>query len=306
MSEKPLVLITGANGFTGRHACKHFADQGMKVVPVFRDHSSMSSRHYGIVCDLTNESAVTELIVTVQPNYVLHLAGRNAVKESWEEPMNYIKTNVVGTLHLIEGIRKGAPHCRTLVVGSALQYNPAADDSPPHPYSLSKTLQVMISKAWEELLNIDLMIAKPTNLIGPGRSNGICSIIGRKIVDIENAKCSPVIDVNNLQAERDFLDVRDAVEAYRLLLLHGGTGGSYEIGSGVSRSMQETLERYKQCSTKDFAITENKPGKIEKPIKLNLSKIKQLAWTPKIPFSTSLNDILNFYKHLYHPERKNK
>ena len=101
-------------------------------------------------------------------------------------------------------------------------------------------------------MDSNIIIAKPSNLIGPGASNGICSILAKKMIDIESGRSKAVIEVNSLKDSRDFLDVRDAVKAYHVLLRDGINGKQYNIGSGVKRSLLEVLEQYKELTQLNF------------------------------------------------------
>lgn len=296
MKQKSLILITGATGFTGRHACDYFTAGGMEVIPITRRSSSQSSPYHSIDCDLLDETAIERLIQTVQPDYVLHLAGLNDVRESWMKPMQYVKTNVNGTLHLLEAVRTHAPECRVCITGSALQYSPAVED-PPHPYSFSKTLQAMISEAWNTLFDMNILFAKPTNLIGPGNGRGICSILAKKIVEIEKgAGHDAALEINNLKVKRDFLDVRDVVEAYKLILLEGEKGKQYEIGTGTIRTIEDVVKQYRQLTPATFIAEERHPGKAENRPMLDLEPMNQLGWLPRRPFSSSLADTLEYYR----------
>lgn len=87
------------------------------------------------------------------------------------------------TAYLLEAVRKENPSCKILVAGSALQYDPANISTLTHPYSLSKTYQIQIARGWAALYEMDIVIAKPSNLIGPGFSNGVCSILVKIIIN---------------------------------------------------------------------------------------------------------------------------
>ncbi|QWI73098.1 NAD-dependent epimerase/dehydratase family protein (plasmid) [Bacillus mycoides] len=294
MNKNSRVLITGANGFTGRHACRYFSDMGINTFPIF----NTKNQHNGYICNLTNKIAVFKLIQSIQPDYILHLAGLNSVAESWKKPVEYLEVNLMGTCNLLEATRQVSPHCKTLIVGSALQADLTRSSIPAHPYSLSKTIQALIADAWGELMETNVLVAKPSNLIGPGLSNGICSILGRKIVDIEMGKSKPIIEINDVREVRDFLDVRDAVSAYHLLLSEGKNGEHYEICSGTKRMLSDVIKQYKDLTELDFKVYETKENNPTKQSELNLSKIGQLNWKPQIPFSRSLQDILHFYKQI--------
>ncbi|UKJ83553.1 NAD-dependent epimerase/dehydratase family protein (plasmid) [Priestia megaterium] len=297
MKVKPKILITGANGFTGQHACDHFLRVGLDITAVTRNvnfNNQVQTEH----CDLTDKEAVRKLIQKVKPQYLLHLAGQNHVGNSWINPVTSIEANVMSTLYLIEAIRHEHLSCRVLVVGSALQFDPHNLSSLTHPYSLSKTLQVLIAQSWKVLYNIDVIIAQPSNLIGPGLSNGVCSIFAKKIVDMEEKKAEQVLEVNNLNIQRDFIDVRDVVTAYETLIKEGKSGEIYRICTGKSHSLQEIINMFKSLTTVDFEIKSQKNNHIEQNLEIHPLELRELGWNPEIQLESSLNDILNFYRNI--------
>ncbi|EEL69610.1 UDP-2-acetamido-2,6-dideoxy-hexulose 4-reductase [Bacillus mycoides] len=237
-----------------------------------------------------------KVIKQIKPDYVLHLAGRNSVIESWTAALEYMEINVIGTLYLLEAIKQEASHCRTLVIGSALQADSMNNIKVSNPYSLSKTMQVIVAEAWGGLMDSNIIIAKPSNLIGPGVSNGICSILAKKMIDIESGKSEPIIEVNSLKDSRDFLDVRDAVKAYHVLLRDGINGKEYNIGSGVKRSLLDVLEQYKGLTQLNFTVKETENFESDSNKSLVLEDIKKLGWVPKIQFHQSLKDVLEYAK----------
>ncbi|MED2950824.1 NAD-dependent epimerase/dehydratase family protein, partial [Bacillus thuringiensis] len=187
-------------------------------------------------------------------------------------------------------------HCRTLVIGSALQADSMDEMKISNPYSLSKTMQVIIAEAWGELMDSNIIIAKPSNLIGPGVSNGICSILAKKMIDIESGRSKAIIEVNSLKDSRDFLDVRDAVKAYHVLLRDGINGKQYNIGSGVKRSLLDVLEQYKELTQLNFFIEETEKSGSDSNESLVIEEIKRLGWIPEIEFHQSLKDVLEYAK----------
>lgn len=291
------VMITGASGFSGLHACDYLRNTGYDVIAVTRKTPITSSNVHVEYCDLTDYSLVEKLIQKTKPQYILHLAGQNHVGRSWANPLESLNTNVMSTVHLLEALRKECPSSRIVVIGSALQFELNNKISLPHPYSLSKTLQVLIAQAWHLLYDMNIVIAKPSNLIGPGHSNGVCSIFAKKIVDMENnISAERILAVNNLKVRRDFVDVRDAVKGYELLLKYGIPGELYEISSGITRSLEEVIQTLKAHTNVDFQVrTENNHDVNDKIITLP-DRIKYLGWGTKIDFSTSIADILEFYR----------
>jgi GDP-4-dehydro-6-deoxy-D-mannose reductase len=294
----PKILITGANGFTGRHAIDYFTHKDFDVVAVVRTKTVFQRHldHSIEECDLTNEQAVNNLIKRIKPGFILHLAGKNSVEESWNTPAYYILTNTMSTLFLLEAIRKHCTDAKTLIVGSALQYNPCSKPSPLHPYSVSKGLQALVANSWKDLFKLDLTIAKPSNLIGPGVSNGVCSIFAQKIPEMEQGKIAPILNVSDLLAKRDFLDVRDAVRAYEYLLKMKTNEDEYEICSGIPRTLEEVIKTF-QSLTKIKLVIENQQA-VAKQVSpmMDNHKMSALNWKPLIPFEKSLKDTLEFYR----------
>ncbi len=295
MSRMPKLLITGASGFTGQHACNHFVNAGFAVTAVSRK-SFGNGQVQTELCDLTNKESVGKLIKKVKPDYLLHLAGQNHVGTSWIDPVSTLEANAMSTLYLLEALRQENPDCKVVIVGSALQFDPQNISTLTHPYSLSKTLQVLIAQSWGVLYNMNIVIAKPSNLIGPGISNGVCSIFAKKIVDMEENKAEKVLEVSNLQAKRDFVDVRDAVNAYEIIITQGKPGEIYDIASGNSYSLGEVITSFRALTTIDFEIKSKVKGQEEGRVEILPVEIVKLGWKPAFSLKSSLEDILYFYR----------
>lgn len=290
------VLITGANGFTGQHACTYFSNQGYNVFGTVRALTSTPDQEIHVVpCDLSNPLKVKETIRSVQPDFILHLAGQNSVPKSWETPVESIETNVMCTAYLIDAIRLFQPKCRIIVVGSMLQSSLNDSLSFLHPYSLSKTMQSFLAEVLSHLFELDCIIAKPTNLIGPGFSTGICSVLANQFVQLERGEGNKVIEIHNLLAARDFLDVRDAVKAYETIFLKGTPRKVYEVTSGEAKSLQEVLETFSHLTGASFELKTN----VNQPEQVDIvqpTELKELGWAPAIAFQQSLCDILQFHR----------
>ncbi|MEK3973516.1 NAD-dependent epimerase/dehydratase family protein [Psychrobacillus sp. FSL K6-1267] len=296
---KQKIMITGATGFTGSHACQHFKRNGYNVIAVSRSIKTYVNEENILVeqCDLTNKYEVNKLIQRVQPNYLLHLAGQNHVQESWLDPIASLEANALSTAFLMEALRQYSPPCKAIVVGSALQFNLSNISSLSHPYSLSKSLQVLIAQSWEALFDMNIIIAKPSNLIGPGVSNGVCSILAKQVAELEILKGAGNITVNNLYAQRDFIDVRDAVLAYEKILQYGQSGEVYDISSGRPRFVKDITDCLMALSNVplDVNAVENISEKIQA---VEPKALLDIGWNPSIPFENSMEDILNYHREL--------
>lgn len=296
VNDSPKILITGANGFTGRHACTYFAEAGFTVFALVRKsgpppHPSIQLVHG----DLMDHASLQLICATIQPDYILHLAGQNAVGSSWTHPIETLEANLFGTSYLLEAVRTEAPRSKVLVVGSVLKSDPANLQSFIHPYGLSKTLQTLFAQVYASLFQLDVIIANPSNLIGPGNSSGVCTILAEKIAQMEAGLAEPKLSVYNLLASRDFLDVRDAVAAYHVLFEKGTSRQEYTVSSGNSVTMQEVTTLLKQLSDVPFEVE----GEIEQDEishSLPPDELRGLGWKPAISIKESLADILDFHR----------
>ncbi|WP_273850199.1 NAD-dependent epimerase/dehydratase family protein [Guptibacillus spartinae] len=291
---KPILLITGAGGYTGKHAVNYFKDYD--VIGVTRKKNESKKNYFA---DLTNEEEVNRLIELTKPDRILHLAGQNHVGKSWEFPVSTIQTNFMSTLYLLSAVKTYASKAKVLVVGSALQ----TDHSYPHPYSYSKSLQGELLHVWQQFYGGNAIFVKTTNLIGPGPSTGVCANIARKIVEFEQKKVEEeaILFLQNKQVMRDYVDVRDAVRAYLLILEKGKPGQEFEISSGDVRSLEEIARIFQEISKVPFRVqfAENKH---EQPKRLTSVALKELGWKPEFDIRTSLEDTLNYFSEIYRNE----
>jgi GDP-4-dehydro-6-deoxy-D-mannose reductase len=292
----PRIMITGANGFTGRHACTHFSNMGMEVMGIVRKKEDLQLNASIITCDLTIRDQVERCVDEFQPDYMLHLAGRNSVSDSWKEPVSFIETNLMSTIYLLSALRK-APHCRIAVAGSMLSFPLSASPQPPHPYSLSKTMQVLSAQSWEHLFGQQVMIVQPSNLIGPGFSNGVCGLIAKKIVNWERGTDSSPFKLSSIVEERDYLDVRDAVIAYEKILLHGTQGGVYPIGSGQIHSLGDMVAIFQAMTLKPLPLEVGHLTPYIPCAPVDITRMKAFGWYPGISFAKSLEDVLHFFRN---------
>ncbi|MFU1996737.1 NAD-dependent epimerase/dehydratase family protein [Priestia megaterium] len=297
MNAKDKLLITGASGFTGYHACEHFSKLDLDIIALTKKKNFCYKKVETIQCDLFDKGRVKDLIKHIKPNYVLHLAGQSTVGRSWEDPLDSLEVNAMGTAYLIEALRQESPACKTVIVSSALQFNPTSISTFNHPYGLSKTIQSIFSQFWATLYNMHIVIAKPSNLIGPGFSTGVCSIFAQKIVDMEKNKVKEFLEINNPNTKLDLLDVRDAVKAYETLLIKGKSGETYEVSSGQNHSLEDVINCFRSLTTVGFGIKLTKNSNSSEVVESTPLKLMRLGWNPVVSLESSLRDILKFYRH---------
>lgn len=293
-----IILITGASGFTGSHACRYFAGQGMQVAAMvrhIREEDKIGDVQY-YTCDLLDKKGIEELVGTIEPDYVLHLAGKNSVPESWAEPLLYMETNVLPTLYLLNALRPH-PSCRILIVGSRLASPLYPPFRPTHPYGLSKSLQKAAALSWKELFGQAIVLAEPSNLIGPGPSMGFCSLLAQHISAWEHRVEAEAFRISSRIIRRDFLDVRDAVIAYGVLLEQGLPGEIYSVRSGKEYTLGEIIDLYMDIFGKSFPIEWSEGENSNQESSENtVPRMKGLDWEPSIPIRTSLTDVLEYFR----------
>ncbi|MED1862803.1 NAD-dependent epimerase/dehydratase family protein [Fictibacillus nanhaiensis] len=287
---KKRIVITGAAGFTGNHACQHFADKGYEVIGIARSFLSNLKFHV-VTCDLLDKEKVSEVFNMYKPDFCLHLAGVNSVPLSWDNPTTTIEANVLGTLYLLEAIRKAVPLCRTVIVSSALS-------GIDHPYGVSKKHQEELVMDWAHLFDLQLIVAKPCNLIGPGKSPGFVSFLANRIIQMESSGNHSAISISHLQNEREFLDVRDAISGYEVLLKRGTKRKTYELGSGKMTTLLEVADIFQTLTKERLTFLEKTDSPDKSPHVTNSRLLQELQWQKKYPIEISIQHILSYYRSI--------
>ncbi len=312
------ALIIGAAGFVGGHLINHLCSIGnletfatkLKTEKINNECISKENIYDLDICDDVQTKTVIDII---RPDYIFHLAAQSSVSLSWKEPALTYNINVIGTINILEAIRKLELTTRILLIGSAEEYgkierdelpiNENAPIRPSNPYAVSKASQEAIARLYVQAYGMDIIMVRAFNHIGPGQS-AVFAIpdFAKQIVDIENGRKEPVIYTGNLNAKRDFTDVRDIVEGYCKLMRKGIPGEIYNIGSGKSYSIKELLYKMIQISGKDIEV-KNDPERLRPvdipELKADITKIKtHTNWHHNITIDNSLEDILNYWRTL--------
>ncbi|MBM4117739.1 NAD-dependent epimerase/dehydratase family protein [bacterium] len=251
------TLVTGASGFVGRHLLPRLIAAGDTVLGLGLDPENGASPPPGASwerLDILDAPALAARVADFRPDRVLHLAGQSAQGHALADPAPSARVNVLGTLHLLEALRRGAPTARLLVASSGEVYGspgpePVGEEAPVapvNPYGASKAaMEVLVgqaARAW----GARAVIARSFPHVGPGqRPDFALPAFARQVARIETGRQQPQLRVGNLEARRDFLDVEDVVAAYLLLLdpaLAVPPGEVYNVCSGRARSIREGLE----------------------------------------------------------------
>lgn len=317
------MLVTGAAGFAGSHLLDLLAAEGitpsgsreceperqLRIVAWSRPGGHQPRVVPGVIwraVDLLDKESVCRALADDQPDVVYHCAGAAHVGQSWTHTTDTYRSNVLGTHHVMDGLRRAGRATRVVVTGSAAVYAPsdaAMDEqhtlAPSSPYALSKLAQELV--ALDESSAIDVLIARAFNHCGPRQDPAfVASGFARQIADIEKGRRAPEIAVGNLEAERDLTDVRDTVRAYRVIAERGQPGRVYNVCSGRALSIKALLDRLLALATMPIAIRPD-PGRYrpnDQPLVLgNNERIrKELGWEPLIDLEQSLNDLLAYWR----------
>jgi GDP-4-dehydro-6-deoxy-D-mannose reductase len=289
------VFITGATGFTGIHACEYYNKMGFEVYAAVRSQTHPIKEVRSVHCDLMDAEAMKALLKTIQPHLILHFAAQNHSGRSWTEPLSTLNTNVIGTLNLLEAVKGAAPYARTLITGSVIEYDPCHSNEPNHPYGLSKYIQVLLSTSWSSFYDLDIRVAKTSNLIGPGHSNGICSLLAQKCIQYRKGG-GEGFHFHNILDHRDFLDVRDAVKAYDCILQKGGKNETYVVASGKSQRFLDMAKDLKKLTQSDIPITTEYFYHSPSVHYVN-DKLTNLLWEQTFSMNQSLEDVVKYYEN---------
>ena len=257
--------------------------------------------------DVRERVAVDRLLAELRPDVIYHFAGQAYVVPSWGDPEGTFQTNVLGTLNLLEAVRKHCPATRFAFAGSGTEYGDAdqtptpegAPLRPTSPYASSKAAADLLCYQYYRSFGIPVLRYRIFGTTGPGKiGDSICDF-ARQIATIENNGLAGVLRVGNLDTVRDVSDVRDAVRALVLVVERGVPGDAYNIGSGVPRLVQETLASLVGMSGARLSIQTDKAllRQTDEPVHLAaISKITALGWSPKYNFRQTLGDILDSWR----------
>ncbi len=312
------VLITGASGFTGGYLCEHFLlQEKYEISGTYHreeslEHSPIKDKINVKNIDLLNGERVLNLIEEIKPDYVVHLAAASSPQQSFKDPIDTFTTNVSAEINLLEAIRKAnLVKTRILITSSCEVYGyvktedlPVSESTslrPATPYAVSKLTQDYLALQYYIAYNLQCIRVRPFNHIGPRQSSRfVVSDFSKQIAEIEKGKREPVVHAGNLDAKRDFTDVRDIVKAYELLLQKGAAGEVYNIGSGVSYSARDILNILLELTTSNITLKidskKMRPGDMPDIVCSNKKLMKLTGWKPEIPLKQTLRDTLDYWR----------
>lgn len=308
------ILISGVNGFAASHLAEYLVKLGHEVHGTVRirsrneNISSFEADLHLHSCDINDPFGVAHVVKTVNPEYVFHLAAQSFVGWSWTHPEETLKTNVLGTLNLLEAIKGSAKDARVHIASSSQIYGNIPMDEQPmglktrfnpmNPYDTSKLAQDMLALQYFNSYKLNIVRTRAFNISGPRRGESFAeSSWAKQIAEIENTG-SGFIKHGNLHSSRDYIDVRDVVIAYQKACFEGTPGDVYILGSGKARSMREVLGTLIDLSDAEI-VTDVDPSRLrpsDTPFMKAGDSVLSNMVGDLIPFEKTMRDLLEFWR----------
>jgi GDP-4-dehydro-6-deoxy-D-mannose reductase len=312
------VLITGITGFVGSHLAEYLIGRsGMEVCGFFRWRSRMDNvRHLLpqvrlVETDLKDMTSVLRGLQEIRPDAIFHLAAQSFVPASFHSPAETFTINVLGTLNLLEGLRTLKLDPVVQIAGTGDEYGLVSNGELPvretnalrplSPYSVSKVAADYLGFQYHKSYQLPVVRTRAFNHIGPrGGEVFAASSFAKQIAEVELGLRPPVLDVGNLDAKRDFTDVRDIVKGYWLAIQKGVPGEVYNLASGRASAVKELLEILLNCASVKVEVRQD-PSRMrpsDVPILVgDATKFRELTgWAPQIPIEQTLRDLLDFWR----------
>lgn len=309
------ALITGITGFAGGHLAQTLLDRGDEVFGMARDAGQglthLSREIKPVIVDLRDPLAVDALLRETQPDAIYHLAGQAFVPLAWVDPWMTLENNIRPQLNILEAMVRQKSQARLLIVASNEVYGrvrpdelPVKEDNPlrpNNPYGVSKVAQDILGLQYFLSHGVDVIRVRAFNHIGPRQSPVfVAASFAKQLAEIEAGLVEPVLRVGNLEARRDFTDVRDVMRAYALLVQHADPGEAYNVGAGEAHSVQSLLDILLSY-TKAKVKVEPDPARMRPSdvpvIYADNSKLRaKTGWTPTCNFEDSLRQVLDYWR----------
>jgi GDP-4-dehydro-6-deoxy-D-mannose reductase len=314
------ALITGITGFAGSHLAEYLLAQqpDVEVWGLYRWRSRMDNleasvraRVHLVECDLRDTTSVHLALEQSRPDYVFHLAAQSFVPSSWRAPNETMVTNVVGQTNLFEAVRALGLDPAIQIACSSEEYGlvhpdevPIREDNPLRPlspYAVSKVAQDMMAYQYFQSYGLKTVRTRGFNHTGPRRGDVfVTSNFAKQLASIEAGLQEPVIRVGNLEAVRDFTDVRDMVRAYWLAVTKARPGEVYNVATGSGITIQAMLDKLLASSQAQVRVEPDpermRPSDVVRLIGDSSKFRADTGWEPEVPFDTTLADLLDYWR----------
>ena len=304
------VLIIGGAGFVGGYLSEILIENGFEVHSTcLPDEKIKNPECKAHNLDILDKNQISAVLDEVKPDVIYHLAAQSSVALSWKNPQLTVDINIKGTLNVLDSLRDSGLDSRIILIGSGEEYGyikhcPVSEEETLRPgniYAATKACQSMIGNIYARAYKMDIVMVRAFNHIGAGQlPQFVVSDFCKQVAEIEKGIKAPEMRVGNLDARRDFTDVRDVVRAYMLLGEKGKSGELYNVGSGKAMAIREILDIIISQSTEDIKITVDperlRPSDIP-VIEADISRITaDTGWKPEIPIEETIKNTLDYWR----------
>jgi GDP-4-dehydro-6-deoxy-D-mannose reductase len=309
------ILITGVSGFAASHLARKLLEQGNEVHGTIRIRSDLHriedikkdiALHF---VELSDFISVKGVLDKVKPDQIYHLAAQSYVKSSWDAPIETYQTTTIGTVNLLEAARKLEKVPEILMVSTSEIYGENAvvsnESTVPEPnthYGIAKYTQDLMGRMYHKAYDIPIVITRAFNITGDGRSDAFAdSSFAKQIAEIEKGIKEPIINHGNLETERVFIDVNDAMNGYILALNSKKWGEIFCFGNDKPVKISDLLNTLLSFSTVkiESRLDPTRLRPIDtKTMKCDSTKAKEmLGWEQVVPFEESMHNLLNYWRN---------
>jgi GDP-4-dehydro-6-deoxy-D-mannose reductase len=309
------ALVSGMTGFIGSHLAEFLLKKEFEVFGTVWDKIELKNverikdKVRILECDIRDGARVKEIIEEVKPERIFHLAAQSFPTVSWDEPVRTLDTNVMGTAHIFEAVRKCDLDTIILVACSSAEYGFVSENEVPvkeshvllplHPYGVSKVAQDLLAYQYHQNFGIKTVRARIFNTTGPRKTNDVCSDFTSTIVSIEKGKAKQM-NVGNLEPKRDITDVEDVVSALWLLCEKGEMGEVYNVCSSKAYRIKDILNMAIELAKAkiEVQVDPNKLRPTDEPIIMgDNTKIRETCgWIPKMSMEETLSRMLDYWR----------
>jgi GDP-4-dehydro-6-deoxy-D-mannose reductase len=314
------VMITGANGFVASHLIDYILENNpsAEIFGTIRrlgDRKNINHILEDITLidtEITDSLSVRNAVDKIQPDRVFHTAGQSFVPSSWTSPFNTMEVNAGGTLNVLEAVRHYNPDVLTMISGSSEEYglvhphecpiNEAQPLRPLSPYGVSKVAADKFGFQYAHSYDMNVLVTRAFNMTGPRRGDMfVDSNFAKQIVSMEYGQKKLDLYHGNLEAIRDFTDVRDTVRAFWMLSEKKWNGEAVNICSNVGRTIGETLYKLLELSpignriTLHEDINRMRPSDVPVLVGNNALLKSYISWEPEYEWKDSLKDLMAYW-----------
>ena len=311
------VLITGMTGFIGRYLAESLIAEGNEVVGTgYRESERqlLPTRLRKVplqILDMRDRTMVEKIVESVRPDCIYHLAGQAYVIPSYRDPVTTFEVNVLGTIYLLEAVRRSCQGASVAVACSGAEYGlpkklPISEDHPLEavsPYGVSKAAQDLLAHQYHASHGLNTFRLRLFGTTGPGKVGDAPNDFASQIARAEANSGRGVVQTGDLSTARDISDVRDVLRAMERVVARGEPGEAYNLGHGTPVRIREVLDQLLALSPARLEVVSapERMRPLDEPVLYpDTTKIKKLGWKPQISLKQTLADILDFWRK--HPD----